>query len=193
MVRTSGHVTEATLAFTCRRVFLGWLGLAVLLASLAGMAFHTREMWAPALSDAIYGTRHGFRVNNYGRQVDEHDEGNVHLIGIDSQRSEAGVKAPEVALPHVDREESEATAVPNAAGDVANAATSASIGRPTDIGQEGSDIMLGSAEGAQQSLQGAARAGCACPGAADAKADDLEQHAHSAIAEGDERLAQRPT
>ncbi|CAK0779409.1 hypothetical protein CVIRNUC_004766 [Coccomyxa viridis] len=189
MMCASGHLTEATLAFTCRRVFLGWLGLAVLLASLAGMAFHTREMWAPALSDAIYGTRHGFRVNHYGRQVDDHDEGNVHLIGIDSQRSEAGVKALEAPLPPVDREESEV----NAAGDVANAASSASIGRPTDTGQEGSDSMSGSAEGAQQSLQGADRAGTVGPGAADVKDNDLEQPAHSAIAEADERLAQRPT
>ena len=172
---------------------MGWLGLAVLLASLAGMAFHTREMWAPALSDAIYGTRHGFRVNHYGRQVDEHDEGNVHLIGIDSQRSEAGLKAPEAASPHVDREESEATAVPIAAGDVANAASPASIGRPADIGQEGSDMLSGSAEGARQGLQGADRAGTVGPGAADVKDNDLQQQALSAIAEADERLAQRPT
>ena len=173
-------------------MFLGWLGLAVLLASLTGMAIHTREMWAPALSDAIYGTGHGFRVNYYGRQVDEHDEGNVHLIGIDSQRSEAGMKAPEAALPHVDREESEATAVSNAAGDVANAGSPVSMRRPADIGQEGSDIVSGSAEGARQSLQGADNAGTVGPGAADVRDDDLEQQAHSAIAEADERLAQRP-
>ena len=156
------------------------------------MAFHTREMWVPALSDAIYGTRHGFRVNHYGRQVDDHDEGNVHLISIDYQRSEAGVKAPEAALPYLDREKSEAMAASNAAGDVAEAAGPVSIGRPIDMGQECSDVMSGSAEGARQSLQGADRAGTVSPGAGDMKDDDLERRAHSATAESGERIAQRP-
>ena len=163
-------------------MFLGWLGLAVLLASLAGMAFHTREMWVPALSDAIYGTRHGFRVNHYGRQVDDQDDGNFHLIGIGSQSSEADVKTPEAALPHTDREDSEAIAASNAAGDVANAASFVSVGRPINAGQEGTDLV-----------SGADRAGTVSPGAVDMKDDDLAQQAHSASAESDERLAQRPT
>ena len=174
-------------------MLLGWLGLAVLLASLAGMAFHTREMWVPALSDAIYGTRHGFRVNHYGRQVDEHDEGNVHLISIDGQRSEVEEKALEAALPHLDREKSEATAVSTAAGDVANAASSVSIRRPLDMAQEGSNVMSGSAEGAQQSLHGADKAGTASPGTTNMEGAGMEQQTHSAIAESEERLAQRPT
>lgn len=173
-------------------MLLGLLGLAILLASLAGMAFHTREMWVTALSDAIYGTRHGFRVNRYGRQVDVHDEGNVHLISIDGQRSEAGVKAGEDALPHLDREKSEGIAASNAAGNVANAASSASIGRPTDMAQEGSNVVSGAAEGAQQSLQSAERAGTASRGTDDREGDDMERQTHSATAESEERLAQRP-
>ena len=91
-------------ALHCRRI-LAWLGLAILLASLAGMAFHTRSMWLPPLSDALYGTRHGFRVNRYGRQVDDmaadHEEGDVHLISIDSQRSDGRGKSGQGNFPHV--------------------------------------------------------------------------------------------
>ena len=62
-------------------------------------------MWLPPLSDVLYGTRHGFRVNRYGRQVDDmaadQEEGGVHLISIDSQRSDGRGKGSQGDSAHV--------------------------------------------------------------------------------------------
>ena len=50
------HAPTAVLLH-CRRI-LAWLGLTIMLASsLAGLALHTRSMWLPPLSDALYGVR----------------------------------------------------------------------------------------------------------------------------------------
>ena len=176
---------------------MGFLGLAILLASFGGLAFHTRSMWLPPLSDALWGTRYGFRVNRYGRDVDDmaadQDEGNVHLIRIEREMSGAALKGVQVAaLPDQERgsEPDEAPAPSAAAAVGAAAAQASSPVRPTgsaqrengastsDKGEDDMDLLNG--------LVGPA-------GSADGphEATGARQHMQSAIAEHDNERENR--
>ena len=176
---------------------MGFLGLAILLVSLGGLAFHTRSMWLPPLSDALWGTRYGFRVNRYGREVDDmaadQDEGNVHLIRIESEMSGVAQKGVQVAaLPHQDRgsKPDEAPAPLAAAAMGAAAAHASSFVRPTggaprengasasDEGEEERDLLTGLV-GPAESADGPH------------KATGAGQHMQSATAEHDNKRAER--
>ncbi len=155
-----------SVALCCRRI-LAWLGLAILLTSFAGLAFHTRSMWLPPLSDALYGTRHGFRVNRYGRQVDDmaadQDAGNVHLISIDSQRSDARLETSQAAVLNQGRTGTPdlAPAPPIAAANGANSAHSSS---PSRAGKSRDSSITASQEGAENKREGSPGAASQPPG-----------------------------
>jgi len=155
-----------SVALCCRRI-LAWLGLAILLTSFAGLAFHTRSMWLPPLSDALYGTRHGFRVDRYGRQVDDmaadQDAGNVHLISIDSQRSDARAESSQAALlgqggaGMPDR-------APVPAFAAANEANPARSSSPSRTGENRDSSITASQEGAENKREGSPGAASQPPG-----------------------------
>lgn len=185
------HVTVCLLRWLmpappCRRI-VAWLGLAILLASMAGLVFHIRHMWLPALSDAMYGTRHGFRVNRYGRQVDdtaaEQDEGNVHLINIGSERSEGRAKGSQVAAP-----DQEVQGAPDESLAPSTAAT-AGAGREPVSGsvQEHGSALAGSETVASEAVQE--------PPAVhiDPEGSSKPEEPSSAQPSAAERLGQRPT